>query len=270
MQKIQSVFKAGQGLAYDNNIETINHFLTNENHLFQSVAYEGVACGFAENDIDHTTAFRDWQNFLERNRVHSTQIHIGLGWALALKKQPSNSPIPIAKSVMEARVFDGYGYVEGLFRKRVTILQKLIPAPITANQLMGYDQGLGRSLWYNAKGELPVLKDTISLFPSTRMADLWRGVGIAVGYVGGVERSVHTALFHSADKFDLDYKVGLLLSQFSRFLSTNMDALSHKIVLEKLNLDKPNFEQLYQFQLSQSISSTYFEYLHGLKEKLRS
>jgi hypothetical protein len=34
---------------------------------------------------------------------------------------------------------------------------------------MGYDQGLGRSMWYNAKGEVAILKETISSFPSARL-----------------------------------------------------------------------------------------------------
>lgn len=268
MQKIQSVFKTGQGLAYDKNEVAINHFLTNENHLFESVAYEGVACGLAENDIDEMNGFNNWQHFLELNTTHSTQIHIGLGWALALKKQTATTSTPVIQSVMEARVFDGYGYVEGLFRKRIAILQRVIPEQITTNQQMGYDQGLGRSMWYNAKGEVTVLNEIISSFPPARLPDLWRGVGIAVGYVGGAKVPELTTLAASSNTFNLDFKVGLLLSQFSRFHSSNMDVTSHVAILKILNLDKTYFEQLYSIQLSKSILNTYVEYLQDIKDKL--
>jgi hypothetical protein len=268
MLKIQTVFKAGQGLAYYKNEEQINHFLNQENHLYQSVAYEGVACGLAEDDIDEENKFKHWENFLAKHGTHHTQIHLGLGWALALKKQAVDFPIPISKSVMEARVFDGYGYVEGLFRKRVAILQKVIPEKITANQQMGYDQGLGRSMWYNAKGEVAILKETISSFPSARLADLWRGMGIAVGYVGGVKMEDLALLVTFAKENESDFKVGVLLSQFSRCSASNIEKDMYKVILELLKIEAADFEKIYQEQIELSHSIAYVAYLQHIKEKL--
>ena len=112
-------------------------------------------------------------------------MDIGLGWAFA---KTEISPTPYLESlhrVMNRMVFDGMGYYYGLFKGRKTVKNQLIPEGIEEQELHGFDQGLGRRLWYISKGEVNELVQLIQPFHFSRHADLWRGVGIACGYVGG-------------------------------------------------------------------------------------
>lgn len=48
-----------------------------------------------------------------------------------------------------------------------------------------YDQGIGRSMWYSEKADIHKVCSKIETFAGSRHADLWRGIGTAVAYVGG-------------------------------------------------------------------------------------
>ncbi len=50
----------------------------------------------------------------------------------------------------------------------------LVPQDVTDEDLHGFDQGLGRRLWYISKGEVSVLTKLIHPFHSLRQYDLWR------------------------------------------------------------------------------------------------
>ncbi|MBL0272347.1 MAG: DUF1702 family protein [Chitinophagaceae bacterium] len=96
------------------------------------------------------------------------------------------------------------GYYAGLFKGRRTIKNQLVPDGIGAQELQGFDQGLGRRLWYNARGEVKEVARLIQTFTSTRHPDLWRGIGIACGYVGGNQQEnlelLLTASGHTINK----------------------------------------------------------------------
>jgi enediyne biosynthesis protein E3 len=117
------------------------------------------------------------------------QVHIGLGWALAEQQKP----IPENPSWPEPdAVLDGYGYYHGLFRRRLSIRTQSIPEGLTDTQLPAFDRGLGRSLWYISKGDVEMMLRMTAAFPERRQPDLWRGIGIAVAFVGGCSEPLLT------------------------------------------------------------------------------
>jgi enediyne biosynthesis protein E3 len=175
---IVQTFKTARELAEKNGLSAAlqNHLFTTGEY-YRSVAFEGAAMGLALSDVTV------WKEFLaNQGSNHAVQVHIGLGWALAERQEP----VPTVADWPEPdAVLDGYGYYHGLFRRRLSIRTQSIPEGLTDAQLPAFDRGLGRSIWYISKGDLEVMNRMTDAFAQKRQPDLWRGIGIAVAFVGG-------------------------------------------------------------------------------------
>ena len=147
---------------------------------YRSVAFEGASMGVAL-----THGLEAWKAYAKLAENHATQVHIGLGWAIAEKQLDLASTLSSVAPQMQVKVLDGYGYWFGLFQRRATIRTQQIPAFITPEYQAGFDQGVGRAIWYITKGEAAKVQHIISYFPEARRADLWQGIGVALTYVGG-------------------------------------------------------------------------------------
>jgi hypothetical protein len=149
-------------------------------------------------------------------------MDIGLGWAFA---KTGIQPTPYLGSlhrVMSWMVFDGMGYYYGLFKGRKTVKTQLVPAGIEGQELHGFDQGLGRRLWYISKGEVNELVQLIQPFHFSRHSDLWRGVGMACGYVGGSEKETLEQLLICSTGFNKQLSDGVTLAAISRSASNSV------------------------------------------------
>lgn len=150
---------------------------------FRSIAYEAASMCLALVDIKAQSGLLRWEKFLESyGKLHVTQYYIGLGWALA---QENINPLSFALEWSE-RVLDGYGYYEGMFRRRKAIHQKQLPEWCKDSQpQIVYDTGLGRSIWYASNGDVTSVKKIMQDFSTDRQPALWRGLGVAIAYAGG-------------------------------------------------------------------------------------
>jgi hypothetical protein len=160
---------------------------------FRSIAYEAMSMCIALEDFKTEQQLSKWFDFLTASGTsHATQIHVGLGWAFAQNETDFSSILPKLDPMLRYRVLDGYGYYEGIFRRRKSVLNQDKPEFADATASAAYDQGLGRSLWYTNSGIVPATVSALQKFPAERRADLWRGLGIAVAYVGGCpEETLH-------------------------------------------------------------------------------
>lgn len=192
VERIVETFKAAREVAERTGLcDALLVYLHTSDAYYRSVAYEGAAMGLVLHDRSQ------WKDFLQNDgAAHAVQVHIGLGWALAELQQPvpSEADWPDPDSVL-----DGYGYYHGLFRRRLSIRTQGIPEGLTDAQLPAFDRGLGRSLWYISKGDVELLQQMVRAFPEARQPHLWRGVGIAVAFVGGCEPETLLQLRDAAD-----------------------------------------------------------------------
>ena len=217
MELIQATFQDAKEKVSDiSNLEQLNESLLKFPNEFISVAYEGASMGLAIKTIQETNSLAIWDDFYQHFGLkHSTQIYIGLGWAFSeLNLDFSDVDIIITPS-LQYRVMDGYGYYEGIFKRKSSIRMQQVPQ-FDALSLRSYDQGLGRSLWYIAQGEVERLARTIHLFPENRQDDLWRGIGIASSYVGGIDTIILEQLTKEAGKYLPSFKCGAAMLIQSR------------------------------------------------------
>ena len=218
MELIQATFQeAKEKATLTNNLEELNKSLLNFPNEFISVAYEGASMALAIKSIQETDSLTKWNDFYQRFGIkHSSQIHVGLGWAfseLNLDLSLFDSEI---SPLLKYRVLDGYGYYEGIFKRRQSVRTQQTPQHFDPLSLRAYDQGLGRSLWYISQGEVEKLARSSNLFSENRCHDLWRGIGIAVAYVGGTEISVLQQLVNESGQYLPSFKCGVSLLIQSR------------------------------------------------------
>jgi enediyne biosynthesis protein E3 len=198
MEKIRFVFQHAMQFSSSNDNDAVDAYLKNVEPEFRAVAFEGAAMSFALKDL-HDRALIDWRAFMRRSeQPYVPHVHVGLGWAIARQKLPSLIFLDSMRPSMLFRVLDGYGYYDGIFRQVQTINSQSRASSIESIHYAGYDQGVGRSLWYSAGGDVIRLSDSVRKFPGDRQGALWRGVGIAVAFVGGCDENKLESLIESA------------------------------------------------------------------------
>ena len=76
--------------------------------------------------------------------------------------------------------------------------------------LPAYIQGFGRSLWYTTKGNFNKVTKIIDAFDEKYQKHLWRGLGVAIAYVGGLSQEEWEKI-QSSDAFE-HINVGFILA----------------------------------------------------------
>jgi len=169
-----------------------------------------------QKDLQNGNDLVFWSDFLQNYAEnHATQVHIGLGWALGQERLSTDEYLDKLQPLLSWRILDGYGYYDGFFRRR-KVLQGLLPEGVVGQAVNVYTQGVGRSLWYTSKGSISKLLKMIEMLPQERHADLWRGIGIASTYVGGLDTELSHKLWEVAGSYQNRLAAGAALAIKSR------------------------------------------------------
>lgn len=225
IDKIKEIFQRITVISTgQDDIKLLTVQLEDTENEFRSVAYEAAAMALALKDISTGNTLIHWRALMEGpGSKHTAQIHVGLGWAIAQQRVPVLSVIETLDPIMRYRVLDGYGYYDGIFRQRKTIMTRNIPDEMESKFLSGYDQGIGRSLWYTWKGDYEKISGIVKAFPASRHEDLWRGIGIACVYVGGYDANMLKQLLICSSNSHLQLPVSAALVSRTRI---NANALT--------------------------------------------
>ncbi len=224
MQYVQELFlEIPSHINPTDNVEQIIFLLDKEPIKFRSIAYESASWEIAMEDLKSSGELYRWTDFYYKTKhEHPYHVEIGLGWAFAKTGiYPPNFINTLNKEVRRM-VYDGVGYYYALYRRRRTIVLNEIPEEISQDDLSGFTQGVGRRLWYEAKGDVNYLLKSLEIFSNHRLPDLWRGIGIACGYVGGNNQLILDRLLLKSADFKSDLKIGVQLAVLSRQLSKSI------------------------------------------------
>lgn len=202
---------------------------------YVSVIYEACSARLAAIELKSTAPeLREWKHFFDAFADrHRSQLFVGLGWSLA--ETGVTDFFKDFSSSDQWRMADGYGYYSGLFKRREAVRQQLIPEEIPLSLSGGFDQGLGRSFWYLTQGDPARIQELILLFREERHPSLWRGVGLAMSYVGGVDKTLlDTVLAHAGPHLSA-FKSGALLAIDGRS-KTGLHTADDLFLQKELNL----------------------------------
>jgi hypothetical protein len=156
---------------------------------YRGFAFEGAGMGLAILDGAHLTRGAFLSFAAGAGDPHLYMLYVGAGWAFAR--------LPWLRSRLDAAMrgmdpllcwltLDGYGFHEGYFHPAIAIGQQRVPRGVTGYAKRGFDQGLGRSLWFVNGTDVGRVVDAIDGFAKERHGDLWAGAGLAATYAGGV------------------------------------------------------------------------------------
>jgi hypothetical protein len=203
LEKIGQIFVEGYHLAVTNPKPSSLVSCLNEIEFeFQGFAFEGAAMGLTLLDIMTPWSKKRLLEFLHGpGAPHAYMIQVGVGWALARLHRPVEGWLNRLDPTVKWLALDGYGFHEGYFHWRRYIENQAQPKRLTGYACRGFDQGLGRSLWF-VKGSDPAqISATIAAFSQARQPDLWSGVGLACAYAGGVDGYSIETLANMADSY---------------------------------------------------------------------
>jgi len=162
-------------------------------------AYEGAGMGLALLDLLTPWPSRYLLNFLQGiGQPHAYMIQIGVGWALARLHRPVDGWLRRLDPVVNWLLLDGYGFHETYFGWQKVLEQQVVPKHLTGYARRGFDQGVGRALWFVKGANVDRIAAAIGALPTARHNDLWSGVGLASAYAGGVSCSVLEDLMGTA------------------------------------------------------------------------
>lgn len=225
MAYIQSLFLRvqQQGIREGSNFHPLA-WVPQEPPLFRSILVESASACLAYQDLSQTGIQNSWAEFAEQvqNR-HFFHLDIGLGWGFAkARKKPEISP-DWPHHPIKWMMWDGFGYYQALYHQRATLREQSVPSICPPTYQRYFDQGVGRRLWYMSRGIPMDLIAYLNAFPLARQADLWRGVGIAAGYVGGMDANMASQLDVLAAKHLSDFHDGLFLAGVARTLDGTIE-----------------------------------------------
>jgi hypothetical protein len=216
---------------------------------FQGFAYEGAAMGLTLLDILTPWRQQHLRDFLDGPGVpHAYMIQVGVGWALARLRRPVEGWLDRLDPVVKWLALDGYGFHEGYFHWPRYIEKQALPHRLSGYACRGFDQGLGRCLWFVKGADVPRIAATIAAFSAARQPDLWSGVGLACGYAGGVERQVIEALAHAARIYQPHLAQGVVFAAGTRQKAGNPAA--HTDLACRVVCGMPLTEAAYLFDLT--------------------
>jgi predicted secreted protein len=192
---------------------------------FRGFAYEGA--GMALALLDTLTPWR--RDRLARflagpGDAHTYIIHVGAGWILARLPLSPERLLSRLDPVLGWLALDGYGFHEGFFHWPRSVVRQEVPRKLRGYARRGFDQGLGRSLWFVDGADVRLLPRTIGAFPASRQPDLWAGLGLAAGYAGGRGRADLEELRRAAGAYAPELAQGTVFAAKARQRAGNIVA----------------------------------------------
>jgi hypothetical protein len=137
---------------------------------FHGFAYEGAGMALALRDALSPIRKDRLARFLAGpGDAHAYIIHVGSGWILGrLPLSPARLLCRLADPVLRWLALDGYGFHEGFFHWPRSVGRGQVPGKLRGYERRGFDQGLGRSLWFVEGADVRRLPDTIRSFARER------------------------------------------------------------------------------------------------------
>ena len=184
--------------------------------------YEGAAMGLVISDW-MTPGRRMFEAYVNGPaRPHEYMAWVGLGWALARLPVSPISALSRYRNLNKWLALDGYGFHEGYFNWRRSVVGHRRPRRLTADAARVFDQGLGRSLWFVRGADPSSVAAAIGSFDAARHSDLWAGVGLAATYAGGAGPTALQTLRESAGPHACALAQGVIFAAQARRLAGNL------------------------------------------------
>jgi hypothetical protein len=218
LELIGGTFLQGYHLALEeDDPAALAHRLNTVAAELRGFAFEGAAMALALLDWLTPWHRNRWRTFLSGpGAAHVYMLHVGVGWVLARLRRRVEPTLARLDPLLGWLVLDGYGFHEGYFHWRRTVLAQAVPEHLEGYARRVFDQGLGRSLWFVEGANVARLPRTLAAFARERRADLWSGIGLACTYAGSVDEAALESLREEAGPYQLELAQGAAFAAKAR------------------------------------------------------
>ena len=185
----------------------------------RSIIIEGGFMALATQDLTKSATLQKVSELHACVPTLMPSMFQGVGGALSQLK------LPVAMHPAEIDQFwgflslSGYGNYGGYFQWPHFIVNQEVPAGLDRMSQRAFDQGIGTSIWMVAAYEPRLIIDTISKFSDQRKADLWNGLGLAVGVWGLEDSKDMIRLLNAARKYRADFQSGVAFGLWGSILA---------------------------------------------------
>jgi enediyne biosynthesis protein E3 len=188
--------------------------------------HEGVAMGLFTLDLFSIGNKNRLFDFIEgEGRNHAYMSYIGAGIASAIFRNNNFEYFTVkANSEGESLFLNGIGFYNAYFKPKKTLKEMFIPRSFAGKKayfLEGYDNGIGRAVWFYNSGEPTRIAETLKAFPEERQGAIWAGIGLAATYAGGVSEKKIYLLKELSGKYAYRLGEGSFLATHTRQLAGN-------------------------------------------------
>ena len=204
----------------------LSHIVLSELKAFdinlRGFAYEGVGMGLIM--IDYTSLGNEskFLKFVDDNPNHTNLAHIGAGFAISVLNRNIETSLAPMAPMQRWWAMDGYGFYNGVFKWKQSILKQAVPKKVTGYALRAFDRGLGRSIWFLFSGDITRIVEELRKFPEPRRADIWSGLGVASTYAGGVSEETLRNLKTAAGPYTSYVALGSTQAANARYFANNI------------------------------------------------
>ncbi|MEC3957772.1 DUF1702 family protein [Nocardia sp. CDC153] len=189
--------------------------------VLHGFAYEGAAMGLGVLDVIAPGKHRTAAFAAGPGARHMATVYVGFGLALARLRRRPEKYLTQLDPVLGWVVVDGYGFHEGFFARRRSILRQLRPSHLSDTGRELYDQGIGRSLWFSTGADIALVAEAISRFAPGRQVNLWTGTAMACSFAGGTDRAGLEQLCRAAGAHRHRLSWGAAAAAWTRDLAHN-------------------------------------------------
>lgn len=234
IEQIIGAFIGGynQALLTSEPVELTRHLDGGEAEL-RGFAYEAAAMALGLLDLLTPWQRQRWALFVHGSAVreqgyrglagrHRYMAYIGYGLALARLKRPVAPALAHFDPELGWLTMDGYGFHQGFFDFERYVDRQQLPEGFSGYTRRGFDQGLGRSLWFTEGADPDRIPRVIAAFPQERQPDLWSGVGLACAYAGGVEAQAIRLLQTASATHAPHFAQGIAFAALTRVEAGNL------------------------------------------------
>ncbi len=214
MDIISKTFQISKQMGFQNTTwDEFKVFLEKQDLFYHALVFEGASMGYAQYDKYNNGRLTEWKKFTEKTpKAFNTFNFIGLGWALAKWTDFDLTTLKDVDVKMYWRTFGGWGYHDAIFKKSL-IFNKMDRAHrVPLEYVNAYDEGIGRLIWYESRADLQKMMDLVSRFDKSRLPDIWRGIGIAVSFVGAYDLDFFKKILNFTGDFRLSFNIGSALA----------------------------------------------------------
>ncbi|MBX9724623.1 MAG: DUF1702 family protein [Candidatus Obscuribacterales bacterium] len=209
VQNVMNLMLHGFNAALETDAATLTKHLSGMSLIDQSIMYEGAFMALGSIDLAGSANLERVSAVDGFNGAWVKQMFQGLGGAIW------KLDIPVAFYPAEVNqswgwlAISGYGCHGGYFNWPQFIHRQEIPVGMKGLSRKAFDQGIGSSMWFVSGCEPKLILELISKFPEERKADLWNGLGLAIGIWGMEDRKDLIRLLNGAKKYRAQFQAGV-------------------------------------------------------------